>query len=99
MWVLIARQPSPEAAYWPGRPMLSLLDAVLWPAAWVFGVSSMAMHPGLIGIGVVILAIVAAAGRCRRALLDNGRYRFTTYRWGVPMVALCACGAVVKAFA
>jgi|KBSMisStandDraft_5_1062788.scaffolds.fasta_scaffold371186_1 hypothetical protein len=97
MWMVIARQPSPDAAYWPGRRTLSLLDAIVWPAVWVGAVSSMSMNAGLIGTGIVLLAIFAALARSRRALSDNARYRFTTYRWGIFLAALCALGAVLKA--
>jgi hypothetical protein len=57
----------------------------------------MSMNAGLIGTGIVLLAIFAALARSRRALSDNARYRFTTYRWGIFLAALCALGAVLKA--
>jgi hypothetical protein len=97
--IMIARQPRPDAAYWPGRRTLSLLDAIVWPAAWVVAVSSMSMNAGLVGTSIAFLAIVAAIGRCRRALFANARYRFTTYRWGVPLAALCALGVEMKTLA
>ena len=97
MWLIVARQPRPGAAYWPGRRTLSLLDAIVWPAAWVAAVSSMSTNAGLVGASVVLLAIFAGIARSRRALFDNARYRFTTYQWGAPFAVLCVLGAALKA--
>lgn len=34
MWMVLAREPLPDAADWPGRHTLALVDAVGWPVAW-----------------------------------------------------------------
>ena len=79
--------------------MLSLLDALVWPAGWFVAFSSLPMDAGLVGTCIRSLAIVAAAGRSWRALFDNARYRFTTYQWGVPLAAVCALGLTLKVLA
>ena len=35
MWLLVAREPRPDAPDWPGRRMLAAVDAVVWPLLWV----------------------------------------------------------------
>ena len=37
MWILFARAPHPDAAYWPGRRWLALMDGLAWPTLvlWV----------------------------------------------------------------
>jgi hypothetical protein len=97
--IVFSRQPRPDAADWPGRRVLSLLDAIVWPAAWFGTFSSLPMDVGLVGTCILSLAIVAAVGRSWRALFDNARYRFTTYQWGVPIATLCVLGLALKALA
>ena len=35
MWLLVAREPRPDAPDWPGRRLLAAVDAVAWPLLWV----------------------------------------------------------------
>ena len=35
MWLLVAREPRPDAPDWPGRRLLAAIDAVAWPLMWV----------------------------------------------------------------
>ena len=35
MWLLVAREPRPDAPDWPGRRLLAAVDAVIWPLMWV----------------------------------------------------------------
>jgi hypothetical protein len=79
--VVLLRQPRPEAQDWPGRRVLSLLDAILWPAAWFVAFSSLPVGAGLVGTCIRSLAILTAVARSRRALFENASYHFTTYRW------------------
>ena len=58
----------------------------------------MVPRPGVVGPVVVALLMLLALQRSSRALFRNGRYRFTTWRWGIPVVALLAVGALMKAF-
>jgi len=96
MWIVFARAPAPDVAYWPGRRWLAALDAVAWP---VVALALLAHVPGEAGIVLpmadVILG-VAALMRLRTALWINHRYRFTTWRWGRVAVVLMLIGVVMK---
>jgi hypothetical protein len=96
MWVLYARAPTPNASYWPGRRLLALIDAILWPSLVAVGVGRMPMDPGLIGQVVLALCALSALRRCARALWYNERYRFTTWRVGVALFGMMVFGTVRK---
>ena len=96
MWLLYARAPAPDAPYWPGRRWLAAIDAAAWPLAWVIVFSHVPKLVGLVGPFVMAVALLCALGRLRRALWENHRYRFTTWRWGRIVVALLVIGAVMK---
>ena len=96
MWVAIQRASIPDARQWPGRRLLSVVDAVAWPTAWLVAVS-MAPNPGVFGQVVGALLILFAIQRSSRALFRNERYRFTTWRCGLPVLGLVALGALIKA--
>ena len=76
--------------------MLSLVDAVAWPAGWLVAISTVP-RPGLVGLVIAALLTLCALLRSNRALFRNERYRFTTWRWGLPVIGLLALGALVKA--
>ena len=82
MWLVFARAPLPDAPYWVGRRLLSLIDAVAWPVAWM----ALAMHlPQPVGVVtpvVIALMVSVAFNRVCRAAWQNHRYHFTTWRWG-----------------
>jgi hypothetical protein len=40
--------------------------------------------------------VLAGARRCARAVWRNERYRFTTWRWGLPLATLLALGVTLK---
>lgn len=96
MWLLVAREPTPDAPYWPGRRWLAAVDAVVWPVAWVMLVQAGPGPLGIVGPMVAALAALAGAGRLRRALWVNHRYRFTTWRWGRITGVVFAIGLVLK---
>ena len=96
MWLLIAREPLPDAAYWPGRRWLAAVDAVAWPLALALCVVEAPVSLGIVGPVLIGAAAVLAVERLRRALLHNGRYRFTAVRWGRILVALLLIGLAVK---
>ena len=98
MWIVIQKAPWPDATPWPGRRLLAVVDAVAWPTGWLIAVS-VAPKPGLFGQVVGALLVLLALQRISRALFRNERYRFTTWRWGVPLIALLAVGAVTRALA
>ena len=99
MWLVVAREPRPDAPYWPGRRVLAAVDAAVWPLLWVL-VFIHASKPvglvGLVGPFVVAVALLCALGRLHRALWVNHRYWFTTWRWGRVAAALLMIGVVLK---
>ena len=96
MWLLVARQPKPDAAYWPGRRWLAVVDAVAWPLACVLVFSRAPEPVGLVGPFVMAVALLCALGRVHRALCENHRYWFTTWRWGRIAAAMLLIGFVLK---
>ena len=96
MWVLYARSPTPDIPYWQGRRPLALLDALLWPGLIAAFVVDATVETGAVGLVVMAMCTLFAVRRCARALWHNERYRFTTWRLGVPLVALMAVSAVLK---
>ena len=99
MWMLFARVPPPDRPYWPGRRWLAVIDAVAWPAAWVIALRSLSVESGVVGSLLCALAIAAAAGRVRNALLRNHRYGFTTWRWGKVLGWMLLIGALLRLLA
>ena len=96
MLLLLSRPPRPDAPYWPGRRWLAVLDALDWPMVWILAVAFAPAPAGVVGWLVVALAACSALGRCRRAMLINHRYRFTTWRWSRAIAVLLAIGLVLK---
>ena len=96
MWIVIARAPEPDKAYWPGRRWLAGLDAVLWPG---IGLALLVEVPAAGGIVLPLagaLLVMNASMRLHTALCANHRYRFTTWRWGRIAVALMMIGVALK---
>jgi hypothetical protein len=97
MWMLYTRAPTPNAAYWPGRKWLALIDALAWPSLVIVMVAKSALDTGVVGPVSIALCGVFAVRRCVRALWRNERYRFTTWTLGAPLAMLLAIGTVLKA--
>lgn len=96
MWLLVAREPRPDAPDWPGRRVLAAVDAVLWPLLWVLVFRHVPEPVGLVGPLVTALAVLFGLGRLHRALWVNRRYWFTTWRWAKVLGAMLLIGAVLK---
>ena len=96
MWLLVAREPQPDAPDWPGRRMLAAVDAVVWPLLWVLLVQHLPEPVGLVGPFVTAMAVLLGLGRLHRAMWVNQCYWFTTWRWGKAMAAMLLIGAVLK---
>lgn len=96
MWLLVAREPRPDAPDWPGRRMLAAIDAVAWPLLWVLLILQVPGPAGLVCPFVTALAVLLGLGRLQRALWENHRYWFTTWRWGKVLGAMLLIGAVLK---
>ena len=96
MWLVIAREPIPDAAYWPGRRWLAVVDALAWPAILFVLVAQLPGRTGLvlpvIGAGLALIGIV----RVRTAIWMNHRFRFTTWRLGKIVLALLLVGGALK---
>jgi hypothetical protein len=88
MWILVTRNPKPDVALWHGRRGLAMIDAVIWPALWVFLVANAPFETGIAGVVVIALALLCGVRRAQRALWQNERYWFTSWRWGKPLLAL-----------
>ena len=96
MWLLYARVAAPDAPYWPGRRWLAAVDAAAWPLAWVIVFSHAPRPVGFVGPFVMAIALWCAVGRLHRALWENHRYKFTTWRWGCIAATLVVIGLVMK---
>lgn len=96
MWLLVAREPRPDAPDWPGRRLLAAVDAVAWPLMWVLLTRHAPQQVGLIGPFITALAVLLGVRRLHRAIWVNRRYWFTTWRWGKVAAALLVVGFVLK---
>jgi hypothetical protein len=96
MWLLFARASPPDAPYWPGRRLLSVLDAIGWPSAWIVLATQLPPPAGVVGLAVIAVAVTCALARLRQALWLNHRYHFTTWRWIRLAAALLLIGAGLK---
>jgi hypothetical protein len=98
MWLLVTREPRPDAPYWPGRRYLAAVDAVVWPALWVAALGYSPVPGGLFVPVAVAVLMLNALVRLHRAVLENHRYQFTTCRWARGLVGALALGCVLKVF-
>ena len=96
MWMLFARAPPPDAPYWSGRRWFAAVDAVAWPALWIFLLNHVSASGGLVGAVVIAVTALVALRRLCTALWSNHRYRFTTWRWGKLLAMLLLIGWIVK---
>ena len=96
MIVLFQRAPRPDAAWWPGRRLLAALDAASWPAAWIGVALAGPVQEGVVNWVVIAYALFSAATRLHTAIARNERYRFTTWRWGKPILLLMGIGVLMK---
>ncbi|MDE2081244.1 MAG: hypothetical protein KGI90_07825 [Burkholderiales bacterium] len=96
MWLIVAKEPLPDRAYWPGRVWLAMADAVAWPALWSLLALQAPMRTGVIAPMVIALSVLFGLDRLHRAIWFNHRYRFTTWRWGKVAAGLVLIGFVLK---
>jgi hypothetical protein len=96
MWMIFARAPPPDAQVWPGRRVLALIDAVAWPAAWAAWLLGLSVPLGLAGHFALACCGIAALKRASRAIVQNHRYHFTTWRWGRWLVLGLLFGYALK---
>lgn len=98
MWIVVAREPKPDAPYREGRRWQAAADGVMWPLFWVLAVHQLPASAGLIGPFVAALAVLCAVGRVHHALWRNHRYRFTTWRWAQVAGVVLLFGTVLRLF-
>lgn len=96
MWLLLSREPHPDAPYWPGRRSLAAIDAVIWPLLLAIGFAHMSKPVGLVGPFIAAMSLLIALERLHRAVWVNHRYRFTIWRWGRVVAALLLVGVALK---
>ena len=96
MWLLIASAPPSDKPYWPGRRLLAVCDAAIWPLCWAIALNQAPLSIGIVGPVGAAVALLCAAGRLHRALCVNHRYHFTTWRGGRTIGALLVIGMMLK---
>ena len=78
---------------------MAAIDAVAWPALGAMAVATVSGSTGIVGWVLVGLGVVLLPLRVRRAVWQNERYWFTTWRLGAPLAALVAIGLAMKLLA
>jgi hypothetical protein len=96
MWLVLTRAPLPDAPYWPGRRLLALGDAIAWPAGWIALATHLPQPIGIVGPMVTALAVLCAIGRAHRAVCQNHRYHFATWRSARTLAVLLLLGGALK---
>ena len=96
MFLIVAREPAADVAYWPGRRWFAAIDALVWPVMWVVVIANIPAPVGLVGAVGTAFAVLAALSHLHRAVWNNHRYRFTVWRWGRLVLAMALFGWVVK---
>ena len=99
MWLLVAREPGPDASQWAGRMSLAVLDAVAWPLVVVLIVFQSRVPLGVVGAVFAAAAFALSVARLHRAIWLNHRYRFTTWRWGGVVLGLMLLGTTLRMLA
>jgi hypothetical protein len=97
MWILFACAPRPDAAYWPGRRWLAVLDAVAWLALALWTLTRIPGTLGILGPVCWAIALLVALARIDRAVWLNHRYRFTTWWLVRALSVLLMVGLALKA--
>lgn len=96
MCSLLTRKRRPDAVHWRGRRRLASLDALAWPTAWAAIIVLSPYRLGLVGAAALVLVMLSAVCRSRRAMWRNHRYRFSTVKWGRRLLWAVLISAVLK---
>lgn len=93
--LVLTRTPLADAIYWPGRRLLAFADAVVWPASWIAIATHLPQPEGIAVPMVVVVALLSAIGRAHRAVWQNHRYHFTTWRWARILISMLLIGLTI----
>lgn len=96
MWLVYARGPKPDIPWWPGRRLLSAIDALGWPLLWLELLTHAPAPLGLMRPVVTAAVLLCGISRMHRAVCLNHRYRFTTWWVGRIAVGLLVIGLALK---
>lgn len=97
MWLVLAPRIRPDARVWPGRRLVSAIDALAWPAGVASCIATAPADTGVVGMVGIAYCGLLGVRRLMRAVFANERYRITTV-WLARLVApLLLVGVVVRA--
>lgn len=96
MWVVLARRERQPATYWPGRRLLALIDALVWPSGCAYLVTRVPFTTGAVGAVALALCLLFALRRAHRAVWQNERYGFTTRGFSVAVACCMAFGWALR---
>lgn len=98
MWIIVAREPRPDAAYWPARRLLAAVDAVAWPLGAICVLQHGAEPTRLFGATGAAILVLVGLSRLRTAIWFNGRYRFASWLVLKIFGSMAVLGLVLKLF-
>ncbi|MBK1712145.1 hypothetical protein [Rubrivivax gelatinosus] len=93
MWFFFVRGPRPDLHVWPGRRIVSAVDALAWPAGIAACICAVPADAGLVGMVGLAGCGFLAIRRLARAVFANERYRLTTvglWRLLAPLIVFTA---------
>jgi hypothetical protein len=96
MWLLVAREPRPDAPDWPGRRLLAAVDAVAWPLMWVLLIRQVPGPAGLVGPFVTALAVLLGTGATAPRAVGQPPLLVHDLALGQGAGAMLLIGAVMK---
>ena len=100
MLIVLPFKPQTEAAVWPGRRFLAVVDALIWPALLAGLVIYYVPEKDIALRGVATAAFaLAATSRLSRAVLRNEFYRFTSWQLAKLIFVLAWIGGCIQFFA
>jgi hypothetical protein len=98
MFIFVAREPRPDSGYWPGRRLLTAVDAVAWPLLGIYTLQTAGEPTRLFGSVAAAVLMLVALSRLRTAICMNIRYRFTSWFALKLFGLLMALGLALKLF-
>lgn len=96
MWLVLAPRIRPDVHVWPGRRLVSAVDALGWPAGIAIWIAEVPVETGIVGTVGMACCGMFALPRLARAVFANERYRLTSVWVGKLLGASIAVGAALK---